>query len=576
MPADQALLVDPQSRDLALSPDGTHVVYKGGPSADRSRLFVYALDQLEPKPITSSGMPKGPFVSPDGQWVGFFEPGGAGAAFKRVAIAGGPALAVSRLDGPSRGGTWGDDVVIAASGSPATGLLRISPAGGEPTVLTRPNRGSGERDHLWPHVLPGAKTVLFTVTSLTGGIDAARVAALDLSSGTWKTLIPGASQAHYVSTGHLVYVAGRALWAVGFDLSRLETIGPATVVVPEVVTLPTGTAEFDIARDGTLAYVARAGASDRPRTFVWVDRTGRELAATAAPPRAYANVRLSPDGTRVATEIDDQDQDIWVWDFARETLTRVTTDPGQDETPVWTPDGRRLIFTSQIGGALGSLFWQAADGSGVAEPLKESEYIQRAAAVLPDGSRVLFSQAAGLMTLTLDKREVVPLVPVQGGTGGMDGAVSPDGRWLAYVTGVAGVPHIFVSPLANPGAGRTHLTPSGGSQPRWAGHGRELFYTALDGSLMSVPVQSGATFTAGTPTKLFEGTYYAGRGVLSRGGTYDVSPDGQRFLMLSQIGDRSQLTEPATVIVVKNWGEELKRLVPINPRSDRSRDDRSR
>ena len=565
MPADAALLLDPQSRDLTISPDGTRVVYKGGPGADRTRLFVYALDQLEPKPLTSSGQPKGPFISPDGQWVGFFEPGGGtggvGATFKRVAVAGGPPLPASRLDGPSRGAAWGDNGIIVASGAPATGLLQIPATGGEFSVLTRPNRGTGERDHLWPHLLPGGKTVLFTVTALDGGMDAARVAALDLASGRWKTLLQGASQAQYVPTGHLVYVAGGALWAVAFDVERVETVGAPAVVVSSVVVLPTGTAEFDISRDGTLVYVARGGASDRPRTLVWVDRHGRETPIDA-PPRAYAYVRLSPDGARVAVEIEDQDQDIWVLDLARHMLTRVTTDPGQDETPEWTPDGRRIIFTSQTGGNLGSLFWRAADGTGVAEPLVASETIQRASSVLPDGSRLLFSEPTGAMALSLDgKRTVVPLMPA--GSGHIQDCVaSPDGRWLAYVMPVAGTPQIFVSALSDPGGARSQLTPSGGSQPRWSADGRELFYAALDGSLTSVPVSAGGTFTWGTPTKLFPNNFYVGRGVLSRGGTYDVSPDGQRFLMLKTVGDPDGLGESATVVVVKNWGEELKRLLP--------------
>ena len=563
MSPDDTLRLDPQSRDLTITPDGTHVIYKGGPRIDRTQLFIYPLDQLEPKPLTAPGLPKGPFVSPDGRWVGFFEPGSAGAAVKRVAIGGGPALELSRLDGPSRGATWGDnDTIVAASGAPATGLLRISPAGGPPVVLTRPNRERGEADHLWPHFLPGSRSILFTVTSLTGGPGAAQVAALDVASGTWKTVIPGASQAHYVRSGHLVYLAGGALWAIAFDLTRTETIGPPTVVVPYVVTTPTGAGEFDIARDSTLVYVARGGTGEGPRTLVWVDRQGRET-PIATPPRAYANVRLSPDGTRVAMEIEDQDQDIWVWHLARETLTKVTTDPGLDETPVWTPDGRRLIFTSQAGGVLGSLFWQAADGTGVAERLVESSLIQRAAVALPDGSRVLFSQGIGLMALSLDKaRAITPVVASAGSGAGTDGAVSPDGRWLAYVTIVAGGPQIFVSALSDPAGERTHVTPSGGSQPRWAASGRELFYTALDGTLIGVPVGAGPTFTTGQPTRILDKPYYAGLGTLSRGGTYDVAPDGQRFLMLKAAGAPDQPVEQAMVVVVKNWAEELKRLVP--------------
>jgi hypothetical protein len=183
----------------------------------------------------------------------------------------------------------------------------------------------------------------------TGGIDAAQIAVLDVASGIWKTLIRGASQAQYVPSGHLVYVAGGALWAVRFELTDLQTHGTAAVVVPQIVTLPTGTAEFDIARTGTLVYVARGGAAASPRTLVWVDRQGREESIPGLPERSYSVVRLSPDGTRVALEIKDQQNDIWVWDLARHILTRVTIDPGLDESPVWMPDGRRLVFAVSRG-----------------------------------------------------------------------------------------------------------------------------------------------------------------------------------------------------------------------------------
>ena len=220
------------------------------------------------------------------------------------------------------------------------------------------------------------------------------------------------------------------------------------------------------------------------------------------------------------------------------------------------------MFTSQAGGVLGSLFWQAADGTGRAEALVESTGIQRATTVLPDGSGVVFSEGTSLMTLTLDKdRRVRPLV---GGGVGADGAVSPDGRWLAYVGIESGAPQIFVSPLSNPEEGRTQVSPSGGSQPRWAPNGRELFFTALDGTLTSLSIGPGTTFAAGPPTRVLDRAYYSGRAVLSRPGTFDVAPDGQRFLMLKQTDRTDGTEEPPTVIVVKNWVEELKRLVPVS------------
>ena len=555
-----ALSVDAQSRDLTITPDGTHVVYKGGSGGYSTRLFVRGLGQLDPTPLTVPGLPKGPFSSPDGQWVGFFEPAG-GVALKKVAITGGPSVELSRVDGPSRGATWGDDdTIILATAALSTGLQRVSSAGGAPAVLTTPNRERGESDHLWPQFLPGSHAVLFTITARTGGIDASQVAVLDVAAGTWKTVIRGASQAQYVPSGHLVYVAAGALWAVGFDLARMETIGTASQVVPQVVTLPTGTAEFDIARDGTLVYVP-GEAEASPRTLVWVDRQGHEQ-EIAAPARPYVAARLSPDGTRVALEIEDQDNDIWVWDLARATLTRVTTDPGLDQSPVWMPDGRRLVFSSQAGGVLGSLFWQAADGTGAAERLTESRYIQRPSTVLADGTGVLFMETDDLMLLTLGKdRRVLPVV--QTPQAERNGEISPDGRWLAYDSNDSGPAQIFVRPFPNTTEGKTQVSTRGGSRPLWARNGRELFYLAPDGTLMSVSVAPGAAWSAGTPTRVVQKPYFRRNRTVSAPRPYDVSPDNQRFLMLKQAGGLDQPPAPATVVVVQNWVEELKRLVPV-------------
>ena len=557
-----ALSVDSQSRDLTITPDGTHVVYKGGSGSDGMRLFVRGLGELEPRPLTAPGRPKGPFASPDGHWIGFFEPGAAGVVLKKVAITGGPSVELCRVDGPSRGATWGDDdTVILATASLSTGLQRVSSAGGAPAVLTTPNAERGEGDHLWPQFLPGSHAVLFTIAARTGGIDASQVAVLDVAAGTWKTVVRGASQAQYVVSGHLVYLAAGALWAVAFDLARLEATGPASLVVPQVVTLATGTAEFDIARDGTLVYVP-GHAEASPRTLVWVDRQGQEL-DIPAPARPYATARVSPDGARVALAIEDQENDIWVWDLARATLTRVTTDPGLDQSPVWTPDGRRLFFSSQAGGVLGSLFWQAADGTGAAERLTESRYIQRPSAVLADGSGVLFLETADILLLTLaGDRRVLPVVQTPRDEGNAE--ISPDGRWLAYDSNDSGPAQIFVRPFPDSTEGRTQVSTKGGSRPVWARSGRELFYLGPDDTLMSVSVAPGAAWSAGTPTRVVQRPYFAGPATTAPR-PYDVSPDNQRFLMLKQAGGLDQPPAPATVVVVQDWVEELKHLVPRRP-----------
>ena len=202
---EQTLQVDPQSTDVMVTPDGTHVIYKGGADSAATQLFVRSLDQLESAPLTPPGAPKAPFSSPDGQWVGFFEPGGP-VRLNKVAITGGPAIMLTAVDGASRGATWGDDDGITfATTAPSTGLQQVSAAGGEPTVLTKPNPERGEADHMYPQWLPGGEALLFTITSPTGNADAAQVAVLELGTGESRVIVRGGSQAFYVPSGHLVY-----------------------------------------------------------------------------------------------------------------------------------------------------------------------------------------------------------------------------------------------------------------------------------------------------------------------------------------------------------------------------------
>ena len=578
-----ALSINGNDRDLAITPDGSRVVYVGN---NGTQLFVRALDALEPVAVFT-GTPRGPFVSPDSQWIGMVD---VNNILKKVAVTGGPAITLATLDNAPRGATWAaDETIIVATSDPTTGLQRVAAAGGPATVLTRPDRAQGEGDHLWPELLPGGRAVLFTVTAQTGGLDAAQVAVLDLQAGTWKVLVRGGSHAHYVPSGpglptragreggHLVYAAAGTLRAVPFDLARLETRGTPVPVVPDVVTTAAGALDAVVAGDGTLAYVSGVAAAGAQRTLVWVDRQGRET-PIPAPLRAYTYPRLSPDGTRIAVYADDQEQDLWLWDLARTTLTRLTFEPRQDLTPVWTPDGRRLVFSSERAGPQ-NLYMQAADGTGSATRLTESANAQNPSAITADGTRVLFHELTTgrrdmrLLTLTptrptagqgrgepVEPPHVEPLLETRFEERG--GIVSPDGRWLTYESNSSGRFEIYLRPFPNVGDGQWQVSNAGGVQPLWARSGRELFYIAPDGALLTVPVEPrGTIWSAGTATKLVEGRYYTGRNVnVSR--HYDVSPDGQRFVMVKTGGGTDQTAAPASLIVVQHWVEELKRLVP--------------
>lgn len=425
-------------------------------------------------------------------------------------------------------------------------------------MLTRPDHAQGEADHSWPEVLPGGRAILFTITSEAGGLDTAQIAVRDLRAGTQKVLLRGGSHAQYVS-GRLVYVVAGGLRAIAFDPVRLETHGVAVPVLPQLVTTVGGAGDFSLAFDGTLAYVDAPGSLEsNARTLVWVDRTGKEE-PLGAQPRAYLQPRLSPDGTRVAVWCNDQANDIWIWE--RGTLTPLTLDPGEDQHPVWTPDGKRIIFSSRRGN-FNNLWWQAADGTGAAERLTTSSQPQFPTGMTPDGTRVVLFElmptvGRNLLQLDLGTRRVTPLVETRFEE--REAIVSPDGRWLAYESNSSGSFEIYVRPFPNVGDGQARVSTAGGTRALWARSGKELFYVAADGALMQVSVQArGATWNNDTPRKLFDRRYYVGP---NSGRTYDVSLDDQRFLMIKAGGTDASVGPPA-LIVVQHFDEELKRLAP--------------
>jgi serine/threonine-protein kinase len=573
-PATQPLAIHGFHHDLAITPDGRHIVYRTGlagtPGAGRSegtQLAVRSLDQLDARVLTGITAIRGPFVSPDGRWIGFFGGTGGGGELKKVSILGGPPITLCKYTGIPGEASWGpDDTIIFATGDETTGLLSVAGGGGEPRVLTTPDRARGEADHLQPFILPGGRAVVFTISPAQArSADNAQIAVLDLKTGQKKVLIRGGSDARYVNTGHLVYAASGTLRAVRFDLGRLEvTSDPVPVVEKVTMSGVNGMADYALSQSGTLAYVPGGAGGDVARSLTWVTRQGKEDPIKAAP-RAYQLARISPDGTRVALEARDQENDIWVWDLKRETLERLTFDPGVDQRPVWTPDSRRILFSSVRGGVQ-NLYWQAADGSGTIERLTTSQHPQSPVSISPDGTRVLFEEFAtttdvGMLTLTTGTAPVPrPTEPLlQTKFNERNAEVSPDGRWVAYQSNESGLNQVYVRPFPKVDLGRRQVSSGIGSRPVWARSGHELFYTDV-GALWAVIVQTtGAVFSAGNPTRLFAtAPYYTG----TNDRAFDVSADGQRFLMIKNASVQDVTASSPSLVVVEHWTEELKQRVP--------------
>jgi serine/threonine-protein kinase len=554
-----ALSFNGVGRDVAITPDGSRIVYIG---ANGTTLFVRPLDRLEPISLTRGEAIRDLFISPDGQWIGFFD---GPQTLKKVAMSGGPAVLVAPLDANERGATWAPDgTIIFATISPTSGLQRISADGGEAAVLTRPDRARGEAGHQWPEVLPGGRAVLYTVAAVTGGLDAASIAVLDVRSGRSTMVLRGGSDAHYSPSGQIVYEAAGTLRAIGFDATRLSVVGPSGSLVPDVLTSPLGAIEAGIARDGTLVYVT-GGTGSLARTLVWVDRQGRET-PTGAPRHLYLYPRISPDATRVAVSVFDRgNYNISVWESAGPMLRPITSESAVsvDSSPVWTPDGRRIVFTSSRAGAQ-NLFSQATDGTGTVERLAESPNSQASTAISRDGT-LLFTEwfpktGADVMALRLGgPHQVLPLVQTRFNE--RNGMVSPDGRWLAYEADDSGAFEIHVRPYPDVNRGHWQISTSGGTQPVWGPQGQELFYVAPDGALMRVGVSAGAAWTAGAATKVIESRYVTSTtGLYQR--NFDIAPDGQRFLMLKAANVDAN-TAPPQIVIVQHFDEELKRLVPV-------------
>ena len=533
-----------QTGSIAISPDGSEVAYLSVINGFR-HLRLWSVDRGVAITLASDGLPGGPFFSPDGKWVAFYDE--ADSAIKRVAVQGGTAQTICRFTTSLRGATWmSDGTIVFGTSLPGAGLYRVVATGGQPIAVTT----AGQlQNHRWPSALPGKRTILFTMYDR----GQAQLAALDLDTGMQHPLPPQGSHARYTPTGHLVYASGANLWAVAFDLNGMVTKGDPVVVINNIQSSGIGLAEFDVSTNGSLVYLPAANIR---RALGWVDTNGHMVEELVDGDIRYP--RLSPDGTKVAFTAVGRTQnatDIWIRDLARGTEVRVTFD-GQNQWPAWAPDGSAIAFGSNRATPQSIDLYSARVGF-PGEPTRLADVdIGAPGSWTRDGTALVYTQ---LSSGRADSGSDVWIAPRSGAaprswltTRFSEEAprLSPDGRWLAYVSDQTGDPRVYVQPF--PEGGRVIPVSTGrGSEPVWSADGTAVFYRDAN-RLMIAGIRNGEVIAP--PRVIFTAPFEFDVNAVGMQ-NYDVSPDGRRFLMIAATDDARP-----TGRFVQNWFEELKRL----------------
>jgi len=541
---------------VVLSPDGEMLAFVGRMPDGMTRLYIRSLHNLEATPLSGTDGVAHPFFSPDGRWLAFF----SGGALKKVSVSGGAVMTMAEAP-LGRGGAWGPDDSIVYSPTSRTGLRRVPASGGTPIELTalRP----GETNHRWPWFLPNGKAVLFVVQPQGESFNDANLEAVLLETGERKVVHRGGTYPRYAPSGHLLYARETTLFAMPFDPNSIEPTGvPRPVIEGVGVSTVDGTALFALAGNGSVVYVPSSEPDAARRDqLVWVDRQGVEQPA-AEVLQGYRDPRLSPDGQHLAVFFSDANgTDVWSLDLGRATWTRMTYGEGNNVRPLWSPDGERIIYSADSGEGVQDIFSRSRDGSGAAEHLTSGGY-RIPTSISSDGKTIVFRQNSattgydiGMVRLEGEREpEMLLQTPFDEHTG----KLSPDDRWLAYVSDESGREEIYVRTLVGAG-GKWQISTEGGTEPLWSRDGRELFYRNGQ-KMMAVAISAEAELRAGKPTLLFEGRYRTGWSSGNPSTNYDVTPGGQRFVMVKQ----SEETGSDTFILAQNWFEELKRLVPAS------------
>ncbi len=551
---------------VALSPDGglfAFVAQKTGTGTPQ--LYVRRLEQLQATPLTGTEGAASPFFSPDGRWIAFFAQG----KLKKIPVTGG--AVVTLCDAANgRGGSWGEDGTIVFTPSVAESglfLWRVPSGGGTPEPLPKPD---GEATQRWPQVLPGGRAVLYTGNTGVGGYENANLVVQPLPTGARKIVQRGGYYGRYLPSGHLVYIHDGTLFAEPFDVTRLEVTGQPVSALEGVASNPsTGASQFAVSDTGTIVYSpGRNTGGAAPIQLV--DREGKTTPLRATP-ATWFNPAFAPDGRRLAMDIREGNQvDVWVYEWAGDTLSRLTLDPAEDRKPVWTPDGRRIVFNSTRAVATTpNLYWQRTDGTGEVQRLTDSKNPQFPWAWHPSGKFLAFTEtnpqtSTDVMILPMDGDEASGWKPGKP-TAFLNSsfienfpAFSPDGRWLAYLSNESVPPQVYVRPFPGPG-GKWQISTDGGTQPTWSRTQHELFFGALNNQIMVASYSvEGDSFRAEKP-RLWSEARYMPRESGQR--AFDLHPNGERFALAGVVETQAE-SKQEKVVFIFNFFDELKRLVP--------------
>ncbi len=539
------------ANDLTLSPDGhTLAMVAYSTQANNYVLWTYEVGGRRTSSLEGTQGVSFPFWSPDGRFIGFFADG----KLKKVDVSGGQVQVL--CDAPNgRGGTWNrDGVIVFTPDSLGVGLFRVPSWGGSPVEMTKPDTSRSEQSHRWPVFLPDGKHFLYLAANFAGQFEKNAIFLGSLDSQEKRLAVNTSANAAYAEPGYLLFLRdNKTLVAQPFDRRRYVLSGEPHTVSDEVLYTPlVDRAVFSVSGGEILVTQTGKGASLSQLT--WFDRSGKP-AGTVGVPGSYGNVRLSPDERRVAVDQinpDGRNIDIWIHEPARGGTTRLTFDPSSHQVPIWSPDGKQILFGANRG--LGNqLHLKNADGSGSEEDVTDL------GAFVPvnvwdwsrDGKHVLFRQGNELWYISRPERVAKPLLQAKWTV--RNAQFSPDGRWMAYASNETGSMQIYVSPFLS-GNGKWQVSSAGGQEPRWRQDGKELFYVSPEGKMMAVAVTTGVSFKADSPIALFQ-THrrqpVSSQDVFS----YDVSGDGQRFLIITKMDEANA----APLAITLNWASEMEK-----------------